>query len=99
MRRTIARYLIFALIQTLRMTSITVKKRFPTLAHLCEAGIITENEQKIVEGLDDKCIQVELTHLQNQNPIKLLAASEILAFIGLGRGRGDQSKEGGRDQG
>ena len=58
MRRTIARYLIFALIQTLRMTSITVKKRFPTLAHLCEAGIITENEQKIVEGLDDKCIQV-----------------------------------------
>ena len=60
MRRTIARYLIFALIQTLRMTSIQVKKRFPTLAHLCEAGIITENEQKIVEGLDDKCIQVRL---------------------------------------
>ena len=70
MRRTIARYLIFALIQTLRMTSIQVKKRFPTLGHLCEAGIITENEQKIVEGLDDKCIQVRLspTHTSHVTP-------------------------------
>lgn len=57
MRRTIARYLIVALIQTLRMTSVQVKKRFPTLAHLSEAGILTEGEQKIIESLDEKCIQ------------------------------------------
>ena len=35
-----------------------VKKRFPTLGHMEEAGIITENERKIIEGLDEKCIQV-----------------------------------------
>ena len=58
MRRTIARYLIFALIQTLRMTSVQVKKRFPTISHLSEAGIITDNERIIVESLDEKCIQV-----------------------------------------
>ena len=36
-----------------------VKKRFPTLGHMEEAGIITENERKIIEGLDEKCIQVD----------------------------------------
>ena len=34
-----------------------MKKRFPTLSHLCEAGIVTENEQKIIESVDEKCIQ------------------------------------------
>jgi len=34
-----------------------VKKRFPTLGHLTEVGILTENEQKIIEELDEKCIQ------------------------------------------
>ena len=75
MRRTIARYLIVALIQTLRMTSVQVggkdtigsfknrkslkvKKRFPTLNHLSDAGIITDNERVIIESLDEKCIQV-----------------------------------------
>jgi len=57
MRRTIARYLILALIQALRMTSIQVKKRFPTLSHLKEAGIITDSELKIIESVDEKCIQ------------------------------------------
>jgi len=57
MRRTIARYLIVALIQTLRMTSVQVKKRFPTLNHLSDAGIITDNERVIIESLDEKCIQ------------------------------------------
>ncbi|XP_023340441.1 uncharacterized protein LOC111710568 isoform X2 [Eurytemora carolleeae] len=57
MRRTIARYLILALIQTLRMTSVQVKKRFPTLDHVCEAGIVTENEKKIIEDVEQKCIQ------------------------------------------
>jgi len=57
MRRTIARYLIVALIQTLRMTSVQVKKRFPTLKHLSDAGIITDSERIIIESLDEKCIQ------------------------------------------
>ena len=94
MRRTIARYLIFALIQTLRMTSIQVKKRFPTLSHLCEAGIITENEQKIVEGLDDKCIQVRgpTAHTAREmNFILLFSASKILDVARLGRGSRHQS--------
>ena len=86
MRRTIARYLIFALIQTLRMTSITVKKRFPTLAHLCEAGIITENEQKIVEGLDDKCIQVELPYLRNLKSNQTACSIRNIGFHWSGQG-------------
>ena len=35
-----------------------VKKRFPTLTHMSDAGIITENERKIIEDIDLKCIQV-----------------------------------------
>ena len=74
MRRTIARYLVVALIQTLRCIDVKVvtlygkgyfyydffqvKKRFPTLGHLSEAGIITEQERKIIQDLDAKCIQV-----------------------------------------
>ena len=58
MRRTIARYLVVALIQTLRCIDVKVKKRFPSLTHLSEAGIITEQERKIIQDLDTKCIQV-----------------------------------------
>ena len=83
MRRTIARYLVVALIQTLRLTcvqvrgSITmiwrlklelkVKKRFPTLTHMSDAGIITENERKIIEDIDLKCIQVQVINLTNNS--------------------------------
>lgn len=74
MRRTIARYLVVALIQVLRCIdvkvvmlfignyfntfNIKVKKRFPTLTHLSEAGILTDQERKIIEDVDAKCIQV-----------------------------------------
>ena len=34
-----------------------MKKRFPTLSHLKEAGIITDSELKIIESVDEKCIQ------------------------------------------
>ena len=58
MRRTIARYLVVALIQVLRCIDVKVKKRFPTLTHLSEAGILTDQERKIIEDVDAKCIQV-----------------------------------------
>ena len=50
-----------------------MKKRFPTLGHMEEAGIITENERKIIEGLDEKCIQMEFEEPEpeeeeNKNP-------------------------------
>ena len=35
-----------------------VKKRFPTLSHLSDAGILTDHERKIIEDVDAKCIQV-----------------------------------------
>ena len=74
MRRTIARYLVVALIQTLRCIDVKVwnvqnylfivililkvKKRFPSLSHLSDAGILTDHERKIIEDVDAKCIQV-----------------------------------------
>ena len=40
-----------------------VKKRFmPTLSHLCEAGIINDNEKEVIESLYKKCIQVFTSH-------------------------------------
>ena len=38
-----------------------MKKRFPSLTHLSEAGIITEQESKIIQDLDAKCIQASQT--------------------------------------
>ncbi len=47
MRRTIVRYLNLGLVLTLRLTCLPVKKRFPTLEHLVEAGILEEKEKEV----------------------------------------------------
>ena len=47
MRRTIVRYLNLGFILCLRLTCLPVKKRFPTLEHLVEAGILEEKEKEV----------------------------------------------------
>ncbi|UYV76414.1 hypothetical protein LAZ67_14000336 [Cordylochernes scorpioides] len=51
MRRTMMRYVNLALVLTLTCISPCVKKRFPTLEHLVEAGILLANEKKIFEQM------------------------------------------------
>ncbi len=48
MRRTIVRYINLSNIMVLRLTCLPVKKRFPTLHHLVEAGILMEGEKKVL---------------------------------------------------
>nr|CAD7206436.1 unnamed protein product [Timema douglasi] len=55
MRRTIIRYVNLCFVITLSMMSPRVKKRFPTLDHLVEAGFMQPNEKKIFERLESSC--------------------------------------------
>eukprot|EP00095_Tigriopus_kingsejongensis_P010375 snap_masked-scaffold251_size238241-processed-gene-1.4 protein:Tk10375 transcript:snap_masked-scaffold251_size238241-processed-gene-1.4-mRNA-1 annotation:"Bestrophin-2 " len=57
MRRNIIRYLNLTLILTLRLICLPVRKRFLTMDHLVEAGILMEEEKKIMEKLDDSVKQ------------------------------------------
>ncbi|XP_068210208.1 bestrophin-4-like [Palaemon carinicauda] len=54
MRRTIVRYVNLAFTITLTMITSRAKKRFPTLDHLVESGLMTSNEKKIFEGMVSK---------------------------------------------
>lgn len=54
MRRTIMRYVCLCLTMVLGNISPRVKKRFPTLDHLIEAGLLIENEKVIIEELNRK---------------------------------------------
>ncbi|XP_018014164.1 bestrophin-3 [Hyalella azteca] len=54
MRRTIMRYVNLTLVITLSMISPRVKKRFPTLDHVMEAGFLTSQEKKIFEAMNRK---------------------------------------------
>lgn len=52
MRRTIIRYINLCLILTFRLICLPVKKRFPTLQHLEDAGILQGRERLIFEKMD-----------------------------------------------
>lgn len=48
------RYMCLAYVITLQRISLRVKKRFPTLQHLVDAGLMLESERKIFEVMDAK---------------------------------------------
>lgn len=54
MRRTIMRYINLSLILTFRLICNPVEKRFPNYKSLVEAGIMTKQEQRIMESMDKK---------------------------------------------
>ena len=47
MRRNIIRYVLLSYCMTLRAVSFRVKKRFPDLEHLVDAGLMREDELKV----------------------------------------------------
>lgn len=54
MRRTVMRYVCLCLTMVFTNISPRVKKRFPTLDHLIEAGLLNENEKNIMDDLNEK---------------------------------------------
>ena len=54
MRRTIVRYVCVCLTLVLAMVSPRVKKRFPTMEHYVETGLLLENELAIFHSLNSK---------------------------------------------
>lgn len=54
MRRTAMRYVCLCLTMVLSMISPRVKKRFPTLDHFIEAGLLLESEKAIITDLNQK---------------------------------------------
>lgn len=53
MRRTIARYLVLLLTLTFQACSSSVKKRFPTVDHLQDAGLLTNAERIAYEKVPE----------------------------------------------
>ncbi|XP_077289165.1 bestrophin-4-like isoform X2 [Arctopsyche grandis] len=54
MRRTAMRYVCLCLTMVLSMISPRVKKRFPTLDHFIEAGLLLDSEKTIITALNQK---------------------------------------------
>ncbi|XP_050529530.1 bestrophin-4 isoform X2 [Daktulosphaira vitifoliae] len=54
MRRNIVRYAVLAYVITLKHVSIRVKKRFPTLQHIVDAGLMMTSEKEILESIEAK---------------------------------------------
>ncbi|KAG5898621.1 hypothetical protein JTB14_020997 [Gonioctena quinquepunctata] len=53
-RRTIVRYVCVAFTMTLTLISPKAKKRFPSLKHFVESGLISEEEMKLMEDIDNE---------------------------------------------
>ncbi|XP_011872375.1 PREDICTED: uncharacterized protein LOC105564544 [Vollenhovia emeryi] len=54
MRRNIVRYAVLAYVITLQRISLRVKRRFPTLQHMVDGGLMMESEKKIFEMMNKK---------------------------------------------
>ncbi len=54
-RRSIMRYVLLSYVIVLRRVSLRVRRRFPTLEHLVDAGLMRADELKIMEALNEKC--------------------------------------------
>ncbi|CAG7705189.1 unnamed protein product [Allacma fusca] len=54
-RRTIMRYCCLSMTMCFTMISPRVKKRFPSLDHFVEAGLLLENEKEIIDEVNRKC--------------------------------------------
>ena len=52
MRRNIIRYVLLSYCMATRAVSFRVKKRFPDLTHLVDAGLMREDEYKVLVTLD-----------------------------------------------
>ena len=52
MRRNIVRYVLLSYCMTMRAISFRVKKRFPDLQHLVQAGLMREDELEVITKLD-----------------------------------------------
>ncbi|XP_065085516.1 bestrophin-4-like isoform X2 [Ochlerotatus camptorhynchus] len=84
MRRTIMRYVCLCFTMVLSNISPRVKKRFPTIDHLVEAGLLNENEHKIMHDLNQKSPR----HSKHWLPI-VWAASIVTRARKEGRCRDD----------
>ena len=50
-RRTVVRYALLAMVLVLQLVSSAVRKRLPTLEHVVQAGLMTDDERKACEAL------------------------------------------------
>ncbi|XP_037818017.1 bestrophin-4-like [Lucilia sericata] len=86
MRRTIMRYVCLSLTMVLTMISPRVKKRFPTLDHLVDVGLLVENEKVILKNMNEKFAK----HPKHWMPI-VWASSIVTRARKEGRIRDDSS--------
>ncbi|XP_054735821.1 bestrophin-4-like [Anastrepha obliqua] len=54
MRRTVMRYVCLCLTMIFMMVAPSVKKRFPTMDSLVDAGLLTDNEKDVLVAMDEK---------------------------------------------
>ncbi|XP_036327632.1 bestrophin-4-like [Rhagoletis pomonella] len=54
MRRTVMRYVCLCLTMIFTMVAPSVKKRFPTMQSLVDAGLLTDNEKDVLIAMDEK---------------------------------------------